>query len=281
MQIEVIDDASTVDDPEPLVRRIGGDRVGFFRQPRNLGLVGSWNGCIERARGEWVHVLHSDDVVFPGFYAAFQTALAGRDDVGAAFCRWRIVDENDRELWTSELEQPAAGPLRGFLDRIGRSQRISTPSMVVRRSVYERRGGFRAELSSAADWEMWVRVAAHYPIWYEPRILAAWRVHPQSKTELVVRSAENVPDNLRCLATIRPYFPVERARRMTRAAREQISLGALLCASMAGSEGEYSLALRQVRDAVGCCFSLRVLKSLLLLPFSIAQGNVRRTRSER
>src|SRR5579872_4175700 len=53
MQIEVVDDASTVDDPEPVVRRVGGDRVSFFRQPRNLGLVGSWNSCIERAVGEW------------------------------------------------------------------------------------------------------------------------------------------------------------------------------------------------------------------------------------
>ena len=30
MQIEVVDDASTLDDPESLVRRVGGGRVSFF-----------------------------------------------------------------------------------------------------------------------------------------------------------------------------------------------------------------------------------------------------------
>jgi hypothetical protein len=30
MQIEVVDDASTTNDPEPLVRHLGGDRVVFF-----------------------------------------------------------------------------------------------------------------------------------------------------------------------------------------------------------------------------------------------------------
>ena len=37
MQIEVVDDASTRDDPEAVVREFGGSRVGFFRQPENVG----------------------------------------------------------------------------------------------------------------------------------------------------------------------------------------------------------------------------------------------------
>jgi glycosyltransferase involved in cell wall biosynthesis len=252
--------------------------VSFFRQPRNLGLVGSWNGCIERSSGEWVHVLHSDDVVFPGFYATLKAALEGRDDIGAAFCRWVIVDEKEERRWTSDLEMPAPGILVEFLNKIGVSQRISTPSIVVRRSVYENFGGFRSELSSTADWEMWARIAARCPIWYEPQILAAWRVHSHSKTDLVVRSVENVADGLRCLAVIRPLLPAERVESMSRKARELISLSALNEASEAGSKGEFVLALRQVWEALKCRISLRVIKSLLLLPISIAKDRARRGR---
>jgi glycosyltransferase involved in cell wall biosynthesis len=277
MQIEVMDDASTVDDPEALVRRVGGDRVSFFRQPRNLGLVGSWNGCIERSVGEWVHVLHSDDVVFPGFYATLKSALEGRDDIGAAFCRWLIMDENEGRLWSSDLERPTPGILNDFMDRIGVSQRISTPSMVVRRSVYENLGGFRRELSSTADWEMWARIAAHYPIWYEPQILAAWRVHSQSQTEVAVKSVENVADGLRCLAAIRTLLPTERVEIISRKARELISLSAINNASEAGGEGEFVVAIRQVREALKCCISLRVIKSLVLLPFRISKLMHRKT----
>ena len=53
MQIEVIDDASPNGAPTEFVRKIAGERVKVHCEPRNLGLAGIWNRCIERARGEW------------------------------------------------------------------------------------------------------------------------------------------------------------------------------------------------------------------------------------
>src|ERR1035441_1648128 len=87
MQIEVVDDVSLVDDPEPIVRRVAGHRVSFFRNPRNIGLMPNFNNCVERARGHWVHILHTDDFVYPGFYQRLRTPLEARSDIGGAFCR--------------------------------------------------------------------------------------------------------------------------------------------------------------------------------------------------
>ncbi len=86
MQIEVVDDCSPSVDVKKMVESIAGERVAFSQTPKNSGLAGCWNTCIERARGEWVHILHQDDIVQPGFYAALRK---GTDDskVGAAFCR--------------------------------------------------------------------------------------------------------------------------------------------------------------------------------------------------
>ena len=58
MQIEVIDDASPNGAPMEFIRKLAGERVTVHCEPRNLGLAGIWNRCIERARGEWVHILH-------------------------------------------------------------------------------------------------------------------------------------------------------------------------------------------------------------------------------
>ncbi len=68
MQIEVVDDHSTADDPEEMVARLGGGRVAFHRQPENVGVVGNLNTCLQRSRGELVHLLHGDDFVLDGFY---------------------------------------------------------------------------------------------------------------------------------------------------------------------------------------------------------------------
>src|ERR1019366_2410924 len=183
MQIEVVDDVSLVDDPEPIVRRVAGHRVSFFRNPRNLGLMPNFNNSVERARGHWVHILHTDDFVLPGYYERMKIALQDRSDIGAAFCRYAQVDEHENWRCTSAMESPKAGILPGFIEKIASACIIQFASMVVRRSVYQQLGGFRLDLPYAADWEMWIRIAAHYPIWYEPTTLAAWRIHSHTATE--------------------------------------------------------------------------------------------------
>jgi glycosyltransferase involved in cell wall biosynthesis len=51
MQIAVVDDHSTADDPQAVVREVAGERVAFYRNPRSLGAAGNFNQCIARARG--------------------------------------------------------------------------------------------------------------------------------------------------------------------------------------------------------------------------------------
>jgi glycosyltransferase involved in cell wall biosynthesis len=63
MQLEVVDDCSPDVDVEMLVKAIAGERVAFSKTLGNLGLAGCWNACIERSVGEWVHILHQDDMV--------------------------------------------------------------------------------------------------------------------------------------------------------------------------------------------------------------------------
>jgi glycosyltransferase involved in cell wall biosynthesis len=276
MQIEVVDDASTVGDTESLVRRVCGERVSFFRQPVNIGGVANWNSCIERSTGEWVHILHSDDVVFPGFYARLKIQLERRTDIGAAFCRHAFIDENGHQFEISELEAPTSGVLADFVDKIGLFQRIQCPSIVVRRAVYERLGGFRPDLSYAVDWEMWTRIAAHYPIWYEPEILAAFRSHSTSWTAACVRSAATIADERRCIAIIRPFLPPDRAEAISQKARELASLRALEFAYRALGNAEFETAFKQVWEALKCSSSPHVVKALSLLFVRMARVGVQR-----
>jgi hypothetical protein len=168
--------------------------------------------------------LPSDDVVSSGFYARLKTALEGRDEVGAAYCRNAFIDEKDRPLWTSELESATAGILPGFIEKIGVSSRIQCPTAVVRRSVYQQLGGFRLDLPQAADWEMWIRIAAHFPIWYEPTTLGAYRIHSKSATTALKSSGETFADVRRCIEVSRACLPPDRAETISRRAKEWVCL---------------------------------------------------------
>ena len=177
---------------------------------------------------------------------------------------------------TSELERPTPGVLPGFITRIGAADRIQAPSIVVRRSVYEKLGGFRTDLPQVADWEMWVRVAAHYPIWYEPATLAAWRIHSASWTADFVRSAENIVDERRCIAVIRPLLPSDRAESISRKARENVARRALSNAYHALGRAEFGTALRQACEGLKCSASPRVvMRAILLLPVRVARDVMR------
>jgi GT2 family glycosyltransferase len=161
MQIEVVDDFSTLDDPAEVVEILGHGRVGFFRQPENMGHCQNFNTCLQRSRGQLIHLLHGDDCLREDFYLKMERAFAENPSIGAAFCRYISMDEYSNWIRISPLEQMKSGVLNDWLYKIATGQRLQPPSMVVRREVYEQLGGFDQRITNyGEDWEMWVRIAA-------------------------------------------------------------------------------------------------------------------------
>lgn len=258
MQIEVVDDASS-DRPDAVVEELGGGRVSFVRQPRNVGHVANFNTCLERSRGRLVHLLHGDDCVREGFYAVMGRLLETEAEAGAAFCRYIAIDEAGDWSSIAPLEQRSAGVLPGWLEKIAVGQRLQTPCMVVRRDVYERVGGFDRRGGFAEDWEMWVRIAAHYPVAYQPQALALYRVHSLSRTGRMLHTGENVRDLRRVIEINREHFPPEGADEiMSRALRETATTCLRRARRLLGA-GDTEAMWAQVREAVRSDASARVL----------------------
>jgi len=207
MQITIVDDGSTSRLHEELIRELAPSRVELFRQPANVGLAGNWNTCIERSRGRWVHIFHQDDLVLPGFYEALSRAVSERPDAGAAFCRHGFIDGEGRQHCLSTLLRPTAGILDDWIATIAQKQHIQCPSIVVRRDVYEDLGGFRSDLVYSLDWEMWVRIAAHYPVWFEPEPLACYRNHGGNETERLKRGNRDIHDARKAVRHVYAHVP--------------------------------------------------------------------------
>lgn len=259
MQIEVIDDHSTKDNPEAAVTELGRGRVGFYRQSTNVGHTANLATCLKRSRGQLIHLLHGDDGVRAGFYDKLQRAFES-GDVGGAFCRQIYTDEQGHWQGISPLEQNESGVLREWLERIALEQRVMTPSMVVRRVAYETLGGFDSRLACAEDWEMWVRVAAHYQIWYEPVPLALYRMHSDSNTGRHVRNGDDISYTCRAIQIFTEYLPTEIAERISRRARETYAFSALQMSERLSRKGDIEAARSQLRAALYCSRSPRILR---------------------
>jgi glycosyltransferase involved in cell wall biosynthesis len=263
MQIEVVDDVSTKDDPETVVRETGQGRVDFFRQPANVGPPTNFTTCARRARGHWVHILHGDDMVRPGFYDAMQRAAASAAAIEAAFCRVITIDESDGWIDLSERESKVAAVIPGLIERLAVYNHIMFPSIVVKRTAYERLGGFHPELFHSADWDMWKRIAAHSPVWYEPEPLALYRIHTMSDTSRLMRTGANIDDARHAIEIAEAYLPPARVRALSRAARRWHALYAVELAQEQASRGDRAAARAQIRAALRCSPSLSVFAAVL------------------
>jgi|688.fasta_scaffold52869_4 hypothetical protein len=218
MQIAIVDDGSRPGVARELVRSVDPEgRVELFEFPDRLGLAGNWNRAITLARGDLVHLLHQDDYVLPGFYAAIDRGFHAAPQAGMAFCRSRIVDGDGRPIKSSSRLRWMPGLMANWLPRIAERQRIQTPAAVVRRTVYETLGGYRGDLLQTLDWEMWVRVAANHPVWYEPQPLAVYRRHPHNESARLAASGAVWPDVLRAIELIARTLPAGLRTRTTQA----------------------------------------------------------------
>jgi glycosyltransferase involved in cell wall biosynthesis len=266
MQIEVVDDCSSKDDPARVVEEIGGGRVHFFRQPANGGHVRNFNTCLQRSRGRLVHLLHGDDCVRPDFYRTLQCVFLEHPEVGAAFCRDIRMDENDHWQTISPLLHRESGILDQWLDMIAVGQRLQAPSMVVRRDVYEQLHGFDSRIASyGEDWEMWVRIAARYPVWYEPEPLALYRIRSTSLTGVTERTGKNAHDYRRAIEINRAHLPPDRADHLSNEARRNFAMACLRRARRKLEVGETGTTTAQIREALKTHRSLPVVIQTLQL----------------
>ena len=78
----------------------------------DLGLHrASWfDGYNNLAQGHWVHILHHDDIVLPGFYDLLRKVVEC-SDAGAVFCRHAVVNLKGHWIQLSELHRESPGLL--------------------------------------------------------------------------------------------------------------------------------------------------------------------------
>lgn len=216
VQIEVIDDGSA-DEPFRVVERLGEGVVSYHRVDSPSGAVPNFNRCLRLSRGRFVHLLHGDDAVLPGFYAAMEDALSDPTFV-AALCRTTYIDDRGHPLRTTRSERRGTGPWDSALRTLAVSNRVRPPGIVVRRAAYESIGGFREDLPHAADWEMWTRLAAAGRITFVDTPLAQYRVHAGSDTSARVRSGVNIDERLDTIEIVANALPPDERQRSARKA---------------------------------------------------------------
>jgi glycosyltransferase involved in cell wall biosynthesis len=196
-EIIVIDDGST-DDSVVVIERIAATApsIQLLRNDANVGVIATLQLGLRKARGTHLYFAASDDWVFPGFFDLALRRLAENPGLGL-FCGEAVLIDgrNNRPFAVRPAVRPrmSAGPLdaENVAKRLRTADNwIHTGSTVFRREAVEWAGGFDARLTSAADGLMARKIALRYGIYFEPKIVAAWVVFPDSVSRQTARDLD-------------------------------------------------------------------------------------------
>lgn len=177
VQLIVVDDGSS-DGSVALLHALAKELDFELLVQENRGVCATLNrGIRERARGEWIAIIGSDDLWRSDKIELQMQALAARPE--AKFCYSR-----GRAFMNGSLpETGRVFPGRVFeghlLKRVLFRQHVPAGTMLFSRELYDSLGGFDESLREE-DWDWVIRCAASTPFASVAEPLLLYRLHPES-----------------------------------------------------------------------------------------------------
>lgn len=170
-ELIVIDDGSTDETPIVMrgfqnqrIRYIAADRLGQSRA-KNLG--------VRLARGEFIAFLDADDAWQPTKLAIQIALIDSKPGVGVVATRRSMIDDSVMDIPPIPAASGCAEVITA--DDLFIRNPVCFSSVLVRREVFDRVGGFDENLDLSIDYDLWLRVAACYQFLCLPEQLTLYR----------------------------------------------------------------------------------------------------------
>jgi glycosyltransferase involved in cell wall biosynthesis len=182
-EVVVVDDGSS-EDVAGVVAAYHG--VRYIRHASRAGVAAARNAGLVDCDGDFVVFLDADDELLPD---AVETGISRLlADPRAAFTAGRATPIDEHGV---QIDAPPPAVRAGVDDRFAKlttTNFIWTPGAALfRRGVLLRAGGFDPRWSSAADYELYLRLAREWPIDWHGRPVVRYRQHPASMSTAVAQ----------------------------------------------------------------------------------------------
>ncbi|MCZ2340525.1 MAG: glycosyltransferase family 2 protein [Bacteroidales bacterium] len=168
-------DASTQAEVAPILARYAAAdaRVRVQTLTENRGIAGNSNAALDMATGDFIALLDHDDTLAP--FALYEVVSAINQHPEVSF----FYSDEDKLDTIGERVEPNFKP--DWSPETLRSRNYICHLTVLRRSLVESIGGFRAGFDGAQDYDLVLRASEQVPhIVHIPQVLYHWRMHAQS-----------------------------------------------------------------------------------------------------
>lgn len=198
-EIVVIDDGSSDNTPDVVATFETANGFRGIRQ-QNAGLAAARNRGLRESRGRYVIFLDADDRLALGAVDLGAATLEAHPGCAFVFGRCKMMDRDGILLDTPIQPRIVRDHYRELLRR----NYIWMPGMVMfRREALERIGGFNPAVNASADYEMYLHIARHRPVYDHGQVVAHYRKHDANMSG---NAARMLRETLMVMARQRPFL---------------------------------------------------------------------------
>jgi len=172
----IIVDGGSTDGSVDVIKKYQ-DKLSWWVSEKDKGQTDAINKGFNRAKGEILAWINSDDTYNPGAVGEAVKYLVNHPEVALVYADCNFIDEEDRIIGKFNSAQTDIRRLRrGYVH-------IPQQTMFFRAKYWKELGPLDPSFYFAMDYDLWTRIAAHAPFKYlAGKTWANFRLHTSGKT---------------------------------------------------------------------------------------------------
>jgi glycosyltransferase involved in cell wall biosynthesis len=184
-ELVVLNDAST-DSSKEVILSFQDSRIRYLENEVNKGLSFSRNRLLGEVKGKYIAWLDADDIAYPTRLEEEYRFLEVNPSLALVASWARLIDSESK---------PTGSYIKSYIPNEYLSALLLFVNYFVQSSVMLRKNylpevHYRPEFPPTEDYELWVRVAAEYPVAILPKTLVDYRIHKTNSSLLGQQKSE-------------------------------------------------------------------------------------------